>query len=361
MAKRVLLLGAGPAHLTLLQAMARQPLAGAEIALVSPFAQHLHTPLLAGVVAGDRQAGDCLLALPPLTAAAQAHFIEAQVLALDAGARRVSLSDGRQVDYDILSLDPGPAMDRGRIPGARELGLFLHPAEHFVRLLEGLWDLAARRVLDVVVVGGDVDAVELALVLAQRLVQGGEERARVALVTGGGEPLAGCPSGLQQRGQRALARRRITVFRESCRALEPGAVVLGSGARLACDAPVLATPAEPPPWLAASGLAMDAAGRAGTGPTLQSLSHPEVLVPGADGARAAPLLESMLRSLVGGAPVRQRGALGQPPCVVETGGRRALVAWGTCVAQGHWVWWWKQQREARFLAQCRAPGLSRAA
>lgn len=340
MAKRVLLLGAGPTHLRLLQALARQPLAGAQLALVSPFAQQVHQPLLASVVAGRRRAAEACIALPALAAAAQVHFSEGQVQALDAGRPRVRLQDGRQVDFDILSVDAGPAQDRSRIPGARERGLFLHPAEHFLRLLDGLWDLAARRVLDVVVVGDGVEAVELALLLAQRLAQGGEERARVALVTdapGTAPPLAGCSAGLRQRGLRALARSRVTLFHDRCLALEPGAVRLQSGARLACDAPVLATPAERPGWLQglqSNGITFDVSATA------------------AGGARH---LESLLRHAVGGAPVRPPRPPRSEPCFMELGEGRAAVAWGGWSAQGRWVLWWKRRRDVRFMAQFPRP------
>ena len=45
-------------------------------------------------------------------------------------------------------------IDRQRLPGAREHGLFVRPIEHFVRLLDPLVALSRERVLDVVVVGG---------------------------------------------------------------------------------------------------------------------------------------------------------------------------------------------------------------
>ncbi len=353
MAKRVLLLGAGSGHLTLLQALGRQPLPGAEVALVTPFARQVFAPCVPAVVAGRLDALACSLDLAPLATAARVQLIEAQVTALDADARRVHLSDGRVVDCDLLSLDTEPFTDRSRVPGARERGLFLRPAEHFLRLAEGLWDLAAQRVLDVVVIGGGTEAVELALALAQRLDRAGDERARVALVTGGGEPLADLCPGAQQRVRRALADSRITVFRDSCRALEPGAVVLGSGARLACDAPLMAPPAEPPGWLQASGLGLDAAGWAATGHTLQSVSHPSVLAMGPAAAHAHELLVHNLRALVGGGPLRAARPAASAPVFVDMGQGRALLAWGAYAAQGRWVGWWKRRRERRWLAGLR--------
>lgn len=332
MAKRVLLLGAGPAHLQLLQALVQQPLAGAEVALAALFARQASLARVAGVVTGHRPVDDAFFGLADLAAAAQVHFIEAGVASLDAVQRRAVLTNGRVVDADVLSVDAGPVQDRDRIPGAREHGLFLHPAEHFLRLLEGLWDLAARQVLDVVVVGGGVAAVELALALSQRLTQGGEERARIALVTDsadGAEPLAGTPPAFQRRALQALARRRVTVFRDACRAIEPGAVVLASGARLACDAPLLATPAAPLAWLHdGSGLAQDTTGRDGHA------------------------LEAQLRSLIGGVPLRAHRPPPPPPLVLELGDRRALAVWHGQVVQGRWVQWRKDRHDARLLARC---------
>ena len=364
MSKRVLLLGGGPAHLQVLQALAQQPLAGADVALVTPFARQVHADMVPGVVAGHCHLDDCSITLPPLAAAARVHFIEGGVVGLDAAARRVSLTDGRQVDYDLLSLDTGTAMNRDCIPGARGLGLFTQPTEHFVRLLDGLWDLAERRVLDVVVLGADKHAVELALALARRLSGRGEERARVALVTGGAEPLTGCSPGVMQRGLAALARQRITVFRDSCCALEPGAVVLGSGARVACDAPVLAMSGEPPPWLHGSGLALDEQGLVVTGATLQSQSHPEVLAVRDRARQAGAVLTLNLRGLVGAGPLHAYEPPARTLDFITTGDRGAILSWGDWSAQGRWVGWWKDRRDRAFVGRYRAApdsGFSRSA
>ncbi|MDP3224635.1 MAG: FAD-dependent oxidoreductase, partial [Rubrivivax sp.] len=280
MKKRVLLLGGGHAHVHVLQALAREPLVGAEVALVTPYARQMYSGMVPGLVAGHYRVDSCAIALQPLAAAAGVHFIEGSAVALDSDARKVTLADGRVAGYEVLSVDTGAVMDRDRLPGAREHGLFVRPIEHFVRLLDGLLDLAARRVLDVVVVGGGAAGVELALALQHRLSGGGEERARIALVTGGGNPLEGYAPGVMRHAKAALERHHVTVFRDTCQQLLPGTLVLGSGARLACDAPVLATGAEAPAWLAGSGLTLDERGFIVTGPMLQSASHKEVFAAG---------------------------------------------------------------------------------
>ena len=366
MTKRLLLLGGGHAQVHVLQALAREPLVGAEVALITPFARQLYSGMVPGLVAGHYRVEQCAIALRPLADAAHVQFIEGAAVELDAAARRVQLADGRIAEYDVLSLDTGSVMDRDQLPGAREHGLFVRPIEHFVRLLDGLLDLASRRVLDIVVIGAGAAGIELALALQHRLAGRGEERARVALVTGGPEPLSGYAPGVIRRAAQALARHKITVFRESCTALEPGAVLLGSGARLACDAPLLATGAQAPAWLAGSGLALDERGFVATGPTLQSRSHAEVFAAGdvatrmdaphaksgVHAVRAGPALALNLRRFIGGGVLEPHTPQRRTLNLISCGEKRAIASWGDWSAQGRWAWWWKDRIDRAFVARC---------
>ena len=372
MSKRLLLLGGGHAHVHVLQALAREAMAGADVALVTPFARQLYSGMVPGLVAGHYGVDDCTIALPALAQAAGVRFVEGAAAQLDTAARCVTLADGRVAEYDLLSIDTGAVMDRSRLPGGREHGLYVRPIEHFVRLLDGLWALAAQRVLDVVVVGGGAAGVELAMALQHRLAgpqAGGDGRARIALVTGGPAPLAGYAPGVMRRAAAALARRRITVFREPCVALEPGAVVLGSGVRVACDAPVLATGAQAPAWLIGSGLRLDDSGFVVTGATLQSASHPEVFAvgdvatradapharSGVHAVRAGPPLELNLRRFVGGGALQPHPPQARTLNLISCGDKNAIVSWGPLAAQGRWAWWWKDRIDRGFVARYSQP------
>jgi pyridine nucleotide-disulfide oxidoreductase family protein len=370
MARRLVLLGGGHAHVQVLVALARQRLAGAEVQLVTPQAGLVYSGMLPGLVAGHYTAAQCTLALPPLAAAAGVVMQTGTAVALDAAACRLRLADGRSVAYDLLSLDIGAVQRRDGLPGARVHASFVRPAEAFAGWLPQLQALALQRVLNLVVVGGGAAGFELALALRQRLCGDGVERARVALVTGGGEPLAGYPPAAVRAGLRQLAAQRVSVFRERALGLDAQAMQLHGGARLACDVAVMATGAEAPEWLAGSGLALDAQGFVLSGATLQSVSHANVFAAGdvatrADrphprsgvhAVRAGPALAVNLMRYLSGDELQPYSPPERTLNLLSCGGREAIAVWGLWVASGRWAWWWKDRIDRGFVA-----GLTRAA
>ena len=81
---------------------------------------------------------------------------------------------------------------------------------------------------------------------------------------------------MQTRLRAALQQRRITLLQDSASGVRPGEVVLASGATLACDVPLIATGAQSPAWLQASGLALDPQGFVAVDACQRSTSHPQV-------------------------------------------------------------------------------------
>jgi NADH dehydrogenase FAD-containing subunit len=171
------------------------------------------------------------------------------------------------------------------------------------------------------------------------------------------------------RALAVLKRQRIAVLPQAAEAVAADHVLLAGGARVACQAPVLAVGGCAPAWLATSGLAVTASGHVRIGATLQSVSHPEVFAAGDVSARddvahprsgvyavrAGPPLAANLRAWVAGGALQPHRPPQRTLNLVSCGQREAIAAWGPLAAQGRWVWHWKDRIDRGFIARYRSP------
>jgi pyridine nucleotide-disulfide oxidoreductase family protein len=366
MLKHLVLLGAGHAHLFVLKSLAQHHPADLNVTLVTPYTRQLYSGMVPGFVAGHYSLDDCVIPLEPLAALSRVKLVQGAADGIDTASKLVHLATGETMHYDVLSIDTGAVLDPERIeamiPGARENGLFVRPIEAFGALWPQVEQLAQGHALSVAVLGGGAAGVELCLAAAHRL-----PHCRMTLVTGGPEPAAMYPAGVRSRLRRVLKKRNITVLQEPCVRIRPGELELASGARLACDAPILALGAQAAPWLAGSSLALDAQGFVLVNAFQQSVSHPDVFAAG-DAAsredmphpksgvyavRAGPALARNVMAMIEGQALHAHAPPARTLNLLSCGGFEAIAAWGSWHAQGRWVWHWKDRIDRGFITRFR--------
>ena len=386
---RLVLLGGGHAHLQVLRNLATAPLVDVHVTLVSPSTELIYSGMVPGRVAGRYRDEECRIPLEPLARRAGVEFIVGEAIGLDATTRNVSIarrSGATEIcGYDVASLDVGGVMDRESIAGATEHALFVRPIGAFLDALDarlrgsgvrevvldasggtGMVSASATRRAppdDLVVIGGGAGGVELALALRARR----GPIARVALICGG--PLLTAHSAaLQRRVRRSLVERGVVVHEATCRTIAGDAVDLDNGTQLACNLAIVATGSAAPDWLMPSGLALDADGFVATGPTLQSLSHPEVFAAGdvatrADAkrprngvhaVRAGPPLARNLRLFGDGRPCRPYRPQRHSLALIACGDGSAIAEWHGWSLEGPAIGRWKDRIDREFVALNRA-------
>lgn len=351
--KHLVLLGAGRANLQVLKGLARQRSGDMSVTLVAPTPYYIDSAMLPGYVAGDYALDELRIPLDALVESSGVAFVPAHVHSLDPTARRVQLSTGDALPYDVLSIDVEPALDREQIeqqmPGARRNAMFLHPHEAFAQLWPHLQTLASERALQVAVLGDGIAGVELAMAVAHRLAM--PHGSRVSLITGETPLLADQTPSLQRRVLARLRAMNITVLHDRCVGIDGRALQLASGASLVCDAPLLALQADTPSWLVQAGLQADEAGVPLVNERLQSESHRQVFIvpPGAP-VEVGPALEANLRTAMGGGNFKKAPLDATRLRVVGCGGRHAIAGWGPLAIDGREVWNWKDRRDRRALA-----------
>jgi len=89
-----------------------------QITVISAVDYFQFTPSNPWIAVGWRERGDITLPIAPLLERKGIHFIAQPVTAIDAPANRLSLADGKSLDYDYLVITTGPKLSFDEVPGA---------------------------------------------------------------------------------------------------------------------------------------------------------------------------------------------------------------------------------------------------
>lgn len=365
--KRLLLVGAGHAHLGVLADLARAPLPGVEVSLVTPYPRQIYSGMLPGWIAGHYRLDDCAIAVAPVAARAQAHCFLGQVVALDLDQRRATTAHGEVHEFDWVSLDTGAVPQPDLTQGAAYVGAALRPIETFIQAWGCVAQPFPHRALTVV--GGGAAGVELVLAMAWRLAQQ-KISPTLQLIAGQRGVLAEFPQGVRRRVLRHLSHARVHVIQDDVVALEGcegDTLRLASAQRLYAGWTVMATGTAAAPWPRAAGLTVDERGFIQTTSTLQSASHPFVFAAGdcasmrgqrrarsgVYAVRAGPPLAHNLRRIVAGKPLRAYVPQQRALYLLSTGGRHAIASWGAWSLEGDWVWRWNDRIDHQFVGRYR--------
>jgi NADH dehydrogenase FAD-containing subunit len=284
---RLLLAGAGHAHVDLLKSLPVFRRLGWDVDVVSPAAYHYYSGMGPGLLGGDYAPEETRLPVREIAEAGGATFHEDCLVAVDANADRVRLASGKTLTYDLLSCNLGSRVDAEGLEVSRDV-----PRDSFfpVKPIENLY--AAHRRLSklgsegggpVVVVGGGPAAVEIAgnasALLAKKSREAGLPMPPVHLCAGG-ELLRRFPERLRRISARTLESRGVAIRRGYIRKVLPRGVECDDGSIVEAEVVLLATGVRPPGLLQRSGLALGEDGGILVNEQLQSVSHSKVFAGG---------------------------------------------------------------------------------
>jgi selenide, water dikinase len=365
--RELVLVGGGHSHVEVLRRFARDPLRDARVTLVSPTRYTPYSGMLPGLVAGHYRYRDAHIDLEALARFAKAAFVVDSVVALDASAKTLRLESGREIGYDVASIDVGSTPVCAGIAGA-EHAIPVKPVEDFLARLDRLEALAVeRRLVSVAVVGGGAAGVEVLLALQYRLAGRGRNAA-FSVVADTPTILPGHRPRVRRIFERVLSERGVVVHTGSgAKRIDRSGIETADGTRIAADAVVLATGAAPAVWPRDAGLAVDGRGFIRVGETLQTVPHDDIFAAGdiasMDGhprpksgvyaVRQGPPLAANLRAAIDGRPLARFVPQKEALALISTGDRYAVASRGWLVLEGAWVWKWKDRIDRGFMARYR--------
>jgi len=360
---RVVLVGAGHAHLLVLKHAGALRAAGVEPVLVAPPTFH-YSGLATAVLSGALPPGRALLDVAALAARYGVPHLPAEVTAVDRRTRRLHLSDGQDLAYDAVSFNIG---------SVTACGDDLQGEAWPVKPLSGLAGLRAR--LDdhladgvspsIVVAGGGPTGFEVAAALAGRVERAGLSP-RVLILRRSAPEWA--PARALERLSAALQRRGVQQTSGEATGRRLGEVLLSEGGALPCDLLVMATGLQAPAVIADLGLPLSEDGRLAVGPTLQSPEDPRVFAvgdcavitgsprppAGVFGVRAAPILAHNLAALGTGARLATYAPQSRWLSILDLGDGTGLALRGRLWSLGRGALMLKRRLDLGFVDSLRA-------
>lgn len=338
--RRLLLVGAGHAHLHLIEHATRLSAVGYDVTLVAP-GRFDYSGVASAVAAGDQDPATGRIDVAALTDVLDhVEHVQSTVTDVDLTARTVTLADGSTRQWDVISFNIGSVASVPDELPLHDSVVHIKPLGSLTSLRERLLTRPHGRGHRVTVVGGGSSGLELAAHLGARA-----DTDEVLLLEVGPRLGRALPSRARRRVIRLLRRRGVEV-RTSARIHEitHDAVTLADGTSAPHDVAILATGLVPPalatrpPLGGPDGIPVRA--------TLQHRDHVDVYAAGdcADflpqrlgrigvhGVRQGPVLLDALEARISGAPA----PVYRPPrsalSILDLGGGTALATRGR--------WWW---------------------
>ena len=275
MPKHIVLVGAGHAHLTVMKEIAGFVARGHRVTVVSDGGFQYYSGMGPGLLAGRYRPAEVRFDVATMVTRRGGNFQDDRVTQIDPQRQHLTMATGRELTYDVLSLNTGsdvpfsrPATTSIQIYPAKPVALF---KDARAKILERLRDSN----LNIAVAGGGPAGVEIAANL-RALVRRQRGQADITLLTRGALLSQFAPV-VRRKALAKLRQLDIRVMEHvDLVTVEERTLRLTNDARLVCDFLFPAVGTRPSSLIRAAGLATDEHGGLLVNRYLQSVSHPNV-------------------------------------------------------------------------------------
>ncbi len=353
----IVLIGGGHAHALLLRQWGMDPLPGARLTLINPSATAPYTGMLPGFVAGHYSRDMLEIDLVRLARFAGARMVFGKADGIDRQNRLIRVEGRVPIGYDYASLDIGITSNMPDLPGFGTHGIAAKPLGPFA----DRWrDHLAGDAGPVVVIGGGVAGIELALAMTHALEGRGEVRIVEAETA-----LRGVSAATAERLREELKKAGIDLLENvTVSEVFADSVSLSTGDTLPSALTVGVAGARPFGWLTDTGLDLDD-GYVAVGPDLRSMNDPRVFAvgdcahlaasprpkAGVFAVRAAPVLTRNLKAAAVDRPLEAFRPQSHYLKLISLGGKSALADRRSRSFGGAWAWRWKDWIDRRFMGR----------
>ena len=275
MGKRLVIIGAGHAHLTILKNLHEFTDAGHEVTVVSSNSLHYYSGMGPGMLSGIYRPEEIRFNVKKMSQDRGGVFIEDKVVKINPRKKKIDLLSGQTLPYDVMSINTGSFVPVEAPEASDDFVIPVKPIENLLKARHKIIEALKSKDLNITVVGGGPTGVEMAGNI-DRLVSNESGKCRITLVAGT-RLLSQFKDGVRSRVLNSLIARKVKVI-ENRRVAEVKnkSVVLTDGGDVESDIIFMAVGVKPSPLFENSSMPVGPDGGMLVNQYLQSVSYPEI-------------------------------------------------------------------------------------
>lgn len=369
MAKHLVFVGGGHAHLTALTGLRDTVQAGHRVTLIGPSPYHYYSGMGPGLLSGVYRPAEARFHVKKMAEDRGATFIEDRVVLVDPGRRTLALGSGAEVRYDAVSFNTGSEVPMDLLDSTGADVFPVKPIENLLAARRKIREAGLGKKFRVIVVGGGSAAVEIAANLGHL----GRDTGKIGGITlvSRSAVLGEFPEKARAQARGALARWGVeTIEGIAVESIDNGGVRLEDGANLEGDMVFVAIGIRPSSLFRDSRLPTGKDGGLLVNEYLQCVDHPE-LFGGGDcvSLEGSPLarvgvyavrqnrpLHRNLSAFLDGRPLQRFDPGGDYLLILNLGDRMGLFRRKGLVWSGRLAFHLKDYLDTRFMRKFQVSG-----
>ena len=277
MAKHLVLVGGGHAHLTSLKALLSFRNHGHQVTLISLSPYHYYSGMGPGLLSGIYQPWEVRFHVKRLAENQGATFIKDKVIKIDPDKKLLLLFSGKTVTYDVVSFNTGSEVPMESLtPSPGENVIPVKPIINLLKIRSFLLEaIKGNKVMNLVVIGGGPAGTEISANL-WRLFHENRGNGKITLL-GGRRLMGDAPDKVRSLVLNSLVGRGLNVIEGTyAKAIENRVVTLSDGRKVSFDIALVAIGTRPPSLFRDSGLPTSADGGLLVNSRLQSVRYADI-------------------------------------------------------------------------------------
>ncbi len=276
MAKHLVLVGGGHAHMTVLANLKQILDQSHKVTVIAPSPYHYYSGMGPGLLGGTYHPEQVRFATQEMVSKQGGMFIQDKVVGIEPDKKILELVSGSQLTYDVVSFNTGSHVPANGFTNGHPNTFSVKPIEKLIQARTRVLELSQKRIIKICVVGGGPSAVEMAGNI-WKIGQTLTKHPPLIQILSRNTILSQLPEKIRHMAKKSLEYRGIEIHESgSADRIDSEGVLLHSGERFPADVIFLALGIQPSPIFRNSGLPIGPDGGLKVNRYLQSPDYPDI-------------------------------------------------------------------------------------